>query len=183
MKIIINYDLLDKIREAKIGISLQRSTKTVLIISGAATSIFSVLIAFAIPAEELGIEILKFVLRTLVNQSAIRLFFDLLVSKIYKTISKEQLRLLSSQLKDIKVNTDKDLILDSYKYKTEYKWIKSEKDIDLVQKKYIMIPVIENGEEKEVSILQEHAIGSKTYSLSIGEPTKQKVFKLALNPI
>lgn len=44
-----------------------------------------------------------------------------------------------------------------------------------------MVPVIENGEEKEVSIVQEHAIGSKTYSLSIGEPTKQKVFKLATN--
>ena len=183
MKIIINYDLLDKIREAKIGISLHRTTKAILILSGLCTGICSILVAFTCSPEELPKEIFKITIKSVVSQSFYRLITELLTFIPYKIISKEQLRQLSSQLKDIKVNTDKDLILDSYKYKTEYKWIKSEKDIDLVQKKYIMIPVIENGEEKEVSILQEHAIGSKTHSLSIGEPTKQKVFKLALNPI
>ena len=140
--------MLDKIREAKTGISLHRISKPVLIISSAATSVFSILIAFVVPIEELGKEVLKFAFGTLVNEYAIRIVFDLLFSKVYKIISKEQLRELSYQLKNIKVNTNTDLILDSYKYKTEYKWVKNENDTDLIQKKYIMVPVIEDGEEK-----------------------------------
>ena len=181
MKIMINYDLLDKIRESKTGISLHRSSKVVLITSGIATIITMIILATLIPLKEVSKHLIQIIVQSLLQQTLIRTSFDLLVSKAYKIISKDQLRQLSSQLKDININTDKDLILDSYKYKTEYKWAKSDNDIDLIQKKYIMVPVIENGEEKEVSILQEHAIGSKTYSLSIGEPTKQKVFKLALN--
>lgn len=181
MKIIINYDLLDKIREAKTGISLNRSTKT-FIITGNFSLLASMFFALILIPKELLIKYIPEIsARTLLYHTLIRTTIDLLTIKPYKIISKEQLRELSYQLRDININTDKDLILDSYKYKTEYKWVKSEKDIDLIQKKYIMVPVIENGEEKEVSILQEHAIGSKTYSLSIGEPTKQKVLKLALN--
>lgn len=183
MKIIINYDLLDKIREAKTGISLHRTTKAILITSSIVITTSTIVLSFLISPEELTKEFIQIIANSLIMQTSFRISFDLLVSKLYKIISKEQLRQLSSQLKDIKVNTDKDLILESYKYKNEYKLLKSENDVDLVQKKYIMVPVIENGEESEVSILQEHAIGSKIYSLSIGEPTKQNVFKLALNPM
>lgn len=104
-------------------------------------------------------------------------------SKSTKNISRQELVILSNLLNNINVNTDSELILESYKYKTEYDFNKDSESKDLIQKKYIMVPVIQNGEEKEISILQEHVIGTKEYSLSCGEPTKQKVFKLALNPM
>ncbi len=183
MKLIINYDLLDKIRESKTGFSLQRTLKPVLIKAGISTIIIMLINAFIVSPEELLKEFFEAILISLNIQLLVHIPVDLILSKYVKILSKDTLKKLTIQLRQININTDENLILDSYKYKTEYKWIKSENDIDLVQKKYIMVPVIENGEEKEVSILQEHSIGSKTYSLSIGEPTKQKVYRLATNPI
>ncbi len=78
--------MLDKIREAKTGISLYRISKPVLIISSTTTSAFSILIAFVVPIEKLVKEVLKFVFGTLVNPYATRIVFDLLVSKTYKII-------------------------------------------------------------------------------------------------
>lgn len=78
--------MLDKIREAKTGISLHRISKPVLIISSATISAFSILIAFVVPIEKLVKKVLKFAFGTLVNTYAIRIVFDLLVSKAYKII-------------------------------------------------------------------------------------------------
>ena len=44
----------------------------------------------------------------------------------------------------------------------------------LMQEKYVFVPAYGfDGKEKEVSLLQEHEIGSRTYVLSVGEPEKQ----------
>lgn len=81
-------------------------------------------------------------------------------------------------LKDIDVNTTGDLLLDSYKYKTEYEIKRNEKNLPILeQRKYIMVPTKDtNG---EVSLLQEHIIGTGDYSLSYGSP--KKVLKLVPN--
>lgn len=44
-----------------------------------------------------------------------------------------------------------------------------------------MVPTYDKGEKKEVSLVQEHVIGSKEYTISHGTP--RKVLKLAYNPI
>lgn len=68
--------------------------------------------------------------------------------------------------------------MDAYKYKTEYEIDSHSKIPLLVQKKYINIP---SNDDKEVSLLQEHVIGSHTYTLSKGKPSKQMAFKPAFS--
>ena len=85
-------------------------------------------------------------------------------------------------LKDINISTSYELLLDSENYKTEYKLKFDEAKIPYIkQDKYINIPVYNDGDIKEVSLVQEHVIGSKSYSLSYGSPSK--VLKPAFNPI
>ena len=94
-----------------------------------------------------------------------------------KTKALEDIKRLAIQLKDLNISTGKELLMDSYVYEKEYKLVNKEDSIipKIYQKKYIMIPVYDDGEIKEVSLLQEHIIGSKYYVISYGEPTKQKV--------
>jgi len=184
VKIIINYDLLSKIQEAKTGFSIQKTIKPILIKTGLSFAIFLPIASVVSSSPE---EMLKGLSRALCIFLSSQIFIsgsvDLLLSRFTKNMSKKSLMYLSAHLKEINVNTDSELILDSYKYKTEYEINKDDESKDLVQKKYIMVPIIENGEESEISIVQEHVIGSKLYFLSLGEPKKQKVFKLALNPM
>lgn len=184
MKIVINYDLLSKIQEAKTGFSLENTGKPILLKSGIGITIWMSIGAFASLTPERLIDFFsKGIIFNLSYQTIINGTVNLILLKFIKNRSKDALERLSLLLNGLNVNTDAELMLDSYKYKTEYKIDKTDNTKDIVQKKYIMVPVMDNGEEKEVSILQEHVIGSKIYSLSCGEPTKQKVFKLALNPM
>jgi len=101
----------------------------------------------------------------------------MVVHRIFGDIEKESvledLTKLSYQLKQINVNTSRDLLLDSKEYDRRY----PKKFPYIVQEKYIMVPTYNNGEITETSILQEHVIGTDKYILSIGTPTK--VYKLA----
>ena len=184
MKIIINYDLLAKINEARTGFSFQETVKPVLIKTGFSIPFFSIIAPFFYSSPE---QMMNHVYRTtcffFFLESITYGGCNLILAKRIKNKAKDTLKRLSSLLKEINVNTNDKLILNSYKYKTEYKINKNENFKDLVQNKYIIVLVIENGEEKEISILQEHIIGSKIYSLSLGKPQKEKVFKLALNPM
>ncbi|MBQ9072466.1 MAG: hypothetical protein IJY25_04860 [Bacilli bacterium] len=181
MKIMTNYDLLSKVQETKTGFSVQRTVKPILIRTGIN---FAILMGFdalhSLTLEDGLKEILENIMISLMIPTFTIGTADLILSHRTKNISKDILRKLSMYLKEINVNTDSELILESYKYKTEYEF---NKDKEIIQKKYIMIPVIENSKENEISVLQEHVIGTKEYLLSCGEPTKQKVFKLALNPM
>lgn len=92
---------------------------------------------------------------------------------MFQPMSVQQLKVLVSSLRKINVNTDYDLLLKSYNYETKYKIEFNESFIPrLKQEKFIMVPVHELGEEKEVSLVQEHIVGSMSYSLSYGSPQK-----------
>ena len=64
------------------------------------------------------------------------------------------------------------LLCEAYLYDTEYSLNTEGKVPAIEQKKYIMVPVWEYGEEKEVSIVQEHILGTKEYTISCGSPRK-----------
>ena len=100
-----------------------------------------------------------------------------LITKIdpYKTKSSDDLKRLRSKLKDLNINTDCDLLLESELYKKEYKIKVNEKNLPYIaESKYIMVPTYNfNGEVSDTSILQEHVVGSKEYVLSIGSPKKE----------
>lgn len=179
MKIEINYDLLDKIREAKTGFSLNRTVRYVIPRTIAASAGYATLTLINNePIEKAlsGIPIFLFL------YGAPCLITNGLLSKRWKDLSIKELRLLSYMLKDINISTSYELLLDSESYKTEYKLKFSESKTPYIkQDKYINIPVYNDGEIKEVSLVQEHVIGSKSYSLSYGSPSK--VLKPAFNPI
>ena len=184
MKIKINYDLLSKIQETNTG-SLQKTVKTILLKTGITMTIIGVLdTVSSYSTENLLNEILGGLGICLTIHTSGTLLTNLMSSKLNKIAALKDLMTLSLLLNNININTNFILLLKSYKYKTEYK-INSDEDSNhkLVQKKYIMVPVHDSGEEKEISLVQEHVIGTKEYSLSYGSPKKAKVLRLALNPM
>lgn len=174
MKLKINYDLLEKIKIANTGISLKKDVKGILECS----TIFT---ALKIPYSSYEELMTNFLVRIGANC----LFFGIahaILAKAIKTNAIDELKQLSRDLKKIDISTNYELLLKAYKYKTDYEFIFNEyNNPKLKQKKYIMAPVYINGEEKEVSLVQEHTVGTKKYYLSYGSPKKE--FKLASNPI
>lgn len=178
MKITVNFDLMDMLNETQTGISLKKTTKRVF---GWSIVSFSIIQTLNVTLGQ-DVNTLNNMACAFLPQATMQLLMDLILSKPRKNLGCIRISRLLSELSKIDVYTEPKLLLNSYKYKTEYELIKSDSKIPLVQqKKYIMVPSYVNGEENEVSLLQEHIIGSNDYDLSLGEP--KKVLKLAINPI
>ena len=167
MKLKINYDILDKINIAKTGINVKYSLKNTGRVLAAYTP-FNIGINLAQNSPE---DIIPEYLFAIGLYSFIHFFPNIVLAKPQKEEAIKDLKILSSSLKALNVNTTQELLLDSEKYKTEYELTEEEKKIK--QSKYISIPT---EEDSEVSILQEHIKGTDEYTLSIGEP--KKVYKL-----
>lgn len=92
----------------------------------------------------------------------------------YADQSSDNLKKLVSQLEDLNVSTDYDLLLKSEVYDKKYKVeINKEQLPHLAESKYIFVPSYTyNRDKKDTSILQEHIVGSKEYILSLGSPKK-----------
>ena len=181
MKIDVNYDLIDKIREAKTGFSLQYNLNRPLKYTAfySAFKLSSVIFVPTTTEEFLSYITCGFGIYTLSGAIA-----SVICLPLSRKRAIESLKFLSSRLKDINVNTNHELLLKSYSYKTEYKVKFNDYLLPYVeQNKYISVLTIENGEENETSLLQEHIVGSKTYALSYGSPKEKKVLKLAYNPL
>lgn len=179
MKIEINYDLFQKIKEAKKGFSLIKCAKPVLSHTTIFVTIDSIISLLAALDNQ---PILYDISYYLILSSLCYGMPEMILSKITQPKSINELKKLSITLNRINVNTDYELLLESYKYKTEYKVKFDESFIPyLKQDKYINVPVYVNGEEKEVSLVQEHIIGSEKYYLSYGSP--KKVLKPAFDSI
>lgn len=179
MKIEINYDLLDKIKESKTGFSLNRTTKPVILKTLIASSIYTVLnITDPRPIDKLIHAIPVFVVLYALPVT----IANIIMKNRFKDLSIKQLRILSKLLSDVNISTSYELLLDSNNYKTEYEFKLSEAKIPYIkQDKYINVPVYSDGDIREVSLVQEHIIGSNKYSLSYGSP--KKVLKPAFTPI
>lgn len=178
MKIIINYDLMDKISEAKQGYSLNRCIKRTLGMT-AFTSLIGApdnLIMGNI-SPDLWIELSAYL--------ACHTSFMVALAWTFKNMSQESakkmLHYLVSDLQKHCVKTDEDSILDTKNYKTEYDFsFKSALPI-IEQKKYLNVPVRdEYFGDKDISLVQEHIMGSREYILSLGEPKEQKVYSLKM---
>ena len=179
MKIEINYDLLDKIREAKIGISLDRTFMFTVPRTLAATSIFAIL---HIPDPNMLDKTLAVLPYFTLFYAVPTAITSIIMKNKFKESAIDRLRILSHLLSDINISTSYELLLDSENYKTEYSLKFNESKIPYVKEdKYINIPTYDDGSIREVSIVQEHIIGSSKYSLSYGSP--KKVLKPAFNPI
>jgi len=100
------------------------------------------------------------------------------LSDPYKEIASRRLKELAINLKNIYVNTDYDLLLNSELLSKNYRIHLNENNIpSLLEEKYILVPSYDfNGNTKHTSIVQEHVVGSSNYVLSIGSPKKELKF-------
>lgn len=179
MKININYDLLDKIREAKTGFSLNRHVRHILPRTLLASTIFACL---NLSSGDVAQRFVRGMLLYIVLYGITDGISTTLCKKTLKKAAINDLRILSLLLCDINISTSDELLLDSDNYETEYQIKFNESKIPYIkQDKYINVPVYDNGKIRAVSLVQEHIVGSKKYSLSYGSP--KKVLKPAFNAI
>lgn len=169
LKIVINYDLIGKIKESQSGISLKKTINKIAFNS-------SVVYLITLPTAHSK-------LASLTSAIFFQTIYYSAISLAYASYNREraikQLRILSQELTSLNVSTSDELLQKSYLYKTNYNCQLNDKSLpQITQKKYIMVPC--SGED-EVSLVQEHIVGSNEYCLSLGEPEKQ--LKLAFNGI
>ena len=93
----------------------------------------------------------------------------------YTEKSIRNLKRLVALLERINVNTNYEKLLESELYTKKYSLDTEDRTIPaIMSKKYIYVPAYGyDGEEKTVSILQEHVIGSKEFILSQDEPDRE----------
>lgn len=175
MKIVVNYDLLDKVREARTGFSLKRINNETMIASAIGGPLVTAHnLAMGYDNEEILFDLALIYLLNFEGRAIFRAMF----SNSYKQLANEQLNALSNHLHDIFVHTDPELLQAAYRYKTKYELDSEDSKLPrLVEKKYIMVPVHNEWDCNERSLVQEHVVGSKEYVISYGEPEK-KVLKL-----
>ena len=173
MKIIINYDLIDKAQESKTGFSLNKYKRSVGICTGIISGATSVTVFTGAQSmfeylAHCGYAFAYYLLYFRFSQLASK---ESNISNSEKCLGE-----LVSKLDKIFVRTDVELLQDAYCYETEYE-INNSFLPRVMQKKYINVPVYNDWDNNERSLVQEHIIGSKEYFLSYGEPEK-KVLKL-----
>lgn len=173
MKISVDFDMIRKVNEANTGFSINymRSkmiTGTIILAGISALSNIDSINEFA--RDFSG----SFGIFCLINIPS-----SFLSIRPIKLIANEQIDSLCSKLEDIDVYTNPDSLKDARVYNSEHKLSFSEGSLPkLHQNKYILV---KNNAGEDVSILQEHVVGSRSYSLSVGEPEKQKQYRLVFN--
>lgn len=176
MKIVINYDLIKEIQNAKEPYTLVKDIKNrPYFFVGTCTLCTSIeLILFN---EPLPVAILNSV-----NIHAGILFGSYIVYRldgdIYAKKAYQRLNYLVSLLHDLNIDTTCDLLLESVQYQKNYKINLNENKLPyMLEKKYILVPTYDSlGEIQSSFILQEHVVGSKIYVLSVSSPTKEYRF-------
>lgn len=177
LKIETDYDLFDLISGAKTGMQHKRIVKKIVGYS-IATSMIN--LPFEMMAEQPGKEIMISTLYFFCcNSMGFPAAYYMLRDNT-KKYSKEDLEKIVRQLSSFDVCVGYESLLKAYKYDKEYETIKSESAIPkILEKKYIMVPC-SNDVSDGVSLVQEHIVGSKKYTLSVGEV--QKTYKLVKSP-
>lgn len=180
MNININYDLIEKIQEAKGKYNLKRNLKngfkyTIPYTTG---SIIGCIIAHLLDKNK-GIT-------DLIISNAIGYAFivpiPFLASKISNITSPKskkdyaysKLNVLCGNLKYYNIKTNVPLLLNSILYNKKYKLELNKKSLPkLIEEKQIIIPTEDNNSNvKEIMILQQHNVASNQYVLSLNKKRK-----------
>ena len=180
MKIIINYELMDKVQEAKTGFSLKKyKQKLGFYLGVVGLARFSAVAIGGMPIEEA----LKGMIFPTIYGSSYFGISDWSMSKYRKESAEQELRNLSQRLKDTFIETDSELLKNSYAYHTEYKLNSENFPPKIEEHKYIMVPVHNDWGNNERSLHQEHFVGTREYALSYGEPEKQKQYSYQMKRV
>ena len=181
MKLVINYDFFNAILDVNEGYTLMkivRNNKKLMVFETSMFFLSDFLVTRSIP---------KSLVITLVQDcGALTGYYYALKNDkndLYEEIAINHLKKLSIKLKDIYVNTDYNLLLQSELLEKNYK-IHLNKSVipEIIENKYVLVPTYDfNNNIKNICIDQEHIIGTNEYVLSVGSPKKQ--LKLVYNNI
>lgn len=180
MKLRINYDFFEKIKDVKEPhnpLKIIRNNKNFIILYLSFCTTYDLLV-FDSFNEFLSKALIDFSI-FLVSASLTCAIEFLLEIDDYAKTATENLKELASSLNSLYLNTNYELLLESQLSCKEYNIILNEKMIpQILESKYILVPTYNyNNEIKNVSILQEHVVGSDIYELSLQSPIKS--FKYA----
>ena len=189
IKLIINYDMIDKIHEAKDEYKLRLIYKGYInnpINSAPLTMLtgyclYNIFNGIDVPINE---AILIFELSELfIALPTFILSYDKLVKargmKTLREKAMDEIKELSLKLNDQNIKTTSELLLKSNVYHKKYK-LTNEGIPGVIRERYISVPTYGfSGKEKEISILEEHRLGSKKYILTLGSPKKILSYKKA----
>lgn len=167
MKLIINYDLINEISNANTGINIKRIYAKMGIYMG---TLLTLNIAATLAGSESAPTNITF---GIVNGIIIFGGSEFALKDFTKEAAEKRLRTLVPTLSKINIYTDLDSLKSARLYKTQYRIDKDEKP-SIIQTKFIMLPTTNMLNADEVSLQQDHKIGSKEYVLSIGEPKKSE---------
>ena len=182
LKININYDMIDKIYEAKGEHKLRLIYKNSPATAFLAASFASIEVMKAIQGIDVlkslsfaGLELSFFLIGVpLIHINGRQL---LLSSKYNMEEAINKIKDLSNILNLQNLNTTPELLLQSEVYYKKYKLVKDGKS-GVIRERYINIPFYNfNGDKTLKSVKEEHRIGSKEYILTLDSPKKQKVLK------
>ena len=182
MKLVINYDFYSAIKDSNepMGImKMVRNNKEWVYIWVPTWMIININTSNGNLLEALAITGIEYTNLAMVSTA----FEKLIGIDRYKLKADRNLKILASQLKDLNISTDYNLLLKSELYEKKTKVILNEEKFpQMIQSKYILVPTYNyNGDIKEVSIEQEHVVGSKEYVLSLGKPSRAHSFAYAYN--
>ena len=176
MKILINYDLLDEIKRAQEPFTIVKEIKNSpsLYIKSWAVGTG---IGLIYNTNLLGISLYSLSVAVAVDVVLSGIGYHL-IGDYYKSKAFRNLNQLSLDFNKLSVNTNYDLLLDSQWYQSNYKVELSSHNIPyLLENKYILVPSYNQlGEVINTPVLQEHAIGSKDYLLSVSSPSNERSY-------
>lgn len=175
MKLRINYDFFNAIKDVNEGFTpmkVIRNDKKILI-----SFSFPLWITTSyLSTKSIPMTIYSTIIKFGIYYVAIGCISKFIIGEdFFKERSERNLKILVSLLKDINISTDYDLLLQSKLEERKYKIHLNESKIpELIEHKYVLVPTYNfNGMVKDVSIDQEHIVGTNEYVLSIGSPEKK----------
>ena len=177
MKIMINYDFFDRIKsvnnsDSRLTLVKVRTRQWIKKDLPFLTIINSILVYPHYSQLPIYLMI-DYLCYTIFSDIAVKLTKDDIVYNKEIKKYKNQLVLLASQLYDINVDTNYNLLLETELYHKEYKLVRNGLFPDVLEKKYYYIPAYNRtGDIEPVSVEQEHIVGSRQYVLTLGTPTK-----------
>lgn len=177
-KIEINYDLMHTIKEAK---GIKKCPKEFSIIIKPFVFMYPGAVLFnsikdQIPAQYV---ITATTIAAFLSLGVEQLLLTLMMNKTTMELAKAKLEYLAERLKNINIQTDVNLLLDSKVYHREYK-LKKDSPKGIIRNRFINVPSYTyKGDITTVSVKEEHMLATKDYILSVGESEKQeeKVFR------
>lgn len=176
MKIKINYDLMEKIKESKNGVRLDKIVKEEVISFGGSLVILTPLYVI-ISSKATLLSISSLVLWDALS-GGLNYYFAKKRKNEKELSATKDLFYFTNQLSKLELKTTTELLKESEVIKTNYK-IHFEDDSKmpkLKQEKYIKIKLCNGYTE---TLLQEHNVGADDYEISVNEPVKRKAFRLS----